>query len=82
MTETITHEEWIAELQALAPAAGAEGLTSAEIAGQMGCSLRVARERLKRAVELRLWECAGRRAAVALDGKGTMVPVYRPRGRA
>ena len=70
----ISVEEWLLELQR-ASAHQDDGLSAEEWAERLGCSTRVARERLKRAWKLG-WVKVGRRTNVRMDGRQNQTPVY------
>ena len=70
-------EEWLNELAALSRRSD-DGHTVQEISESTGKSVRLVREWLKDA-HRRGWLKTGRRSSVAIDGKGTMVPVYTVR---
>jgi len=74
-------EEWLKELEAFSRRSD-DGHTVWEIAENTGMSERLVRQRLKDAAR-HGWLKVGRRSSVAIDGKGTMVPVYivtKPKG--
>ncbi len=75
MSGGITSTEWLAELQRLSERSD-EGLTTLEWAEQMGVGLNCARQRL-RAAQLSGWVIVGKRSTTRLDGKPTLIPVYR-----
>lgn len=74
MADNISVAEWLKELEALSHRSD-DGHTVAEIAENTGRSDRVIRQWLKDAARLG-WLKVGRRSSTAIDGKGTMVPVY------
>jgi predicted ArsR family transcriptional regulator len=72
--------EWQAAVEALAarPYAGADGVTTAQIADELRCSVSVARQRMSALVRAGQWEFAGNMRAIRMDGRATVVPTYRP----
>lgn len=67
-------DEWLKELEALSQRSD-DGHTVAEIAENTGMTERQVRQRLKDASKMGRLR-VGRRSSTAIDGKGTLVPVY------
>ncbi len=79
MSEKITVEEWIQELNTLGFGADAEGLQTKEIAAKLGRSIKWVREKLAVAIEAGQVEMAGHRLTSSVDGRAVKSPVYRVR---
>jgi len=72
----ITMDEWAAELDRLSNES-AEGMTVRDIATSLRISLKLARDKVRRAMDAGLCEYAGLRRVTRIDGKPTKAPVYR-----
>lgn len=79
MSERLRHEDWQAELRELETrAVGVDGITCAEISGQLGRTPQQVRVWLHKALAAGSWEYVGRKYADAIDGTKRPVPCYRP----
>ena len=77
MVETITTEEWQAALRAAYQRPDDEGWTTREIGDAVGMSQQCVRRFLVESIGSGLWEHAGHRNSVSIDGRRTQSPVYR-----
>jgi len=81
MSESITHDQWLAELERVrCPPDDTDtgGLTTAEIAMQIGRSTRWVREAIHIGILAGQWELVGRKRIAAIDGRVCHSAVYRP----
>lgn len=69
-------DEWLKELLRLSPPKADLGWTLREWAEKIGCSVRVANQRLRQAQEQGVL-VLGQRSHVRMDGRPCSVPVYR-----
>jgi predicted HTH transcriptional regulator len=73
----MTEEQLIAALQAARDMSTVEGWTRREIESILGVREDQARENIRKLIDQGLMEFSGKRALFAMDGKRSMVPVYR-----
>lgn len=83
MTATITHEEWLAELERIAQQApsSADGMTAAELVESSGKTWKAINNYLHKAIAAGEWECIKVRRT-NIVGSAQSVPAYRPKARA
>jgi len=73
----ISVEEWLNELERLDKAASIEGLSTEEIASQLGLSRETALRRIRMWIDSGLMEYAGDRVQLNRTRRRCRIPVYR-----
>jgi len=80
MSDTISREAWLAELDQLAAAhADPDGMTVTEMVTESGRGRTWVLAVLRRAITCGAWECTGSKRVAAIDGSLRPAPCYRPK---
>lgn len=75
----VTIDEWLAALaDASSHSVPVEGLTVREVATQTGTCLKTTRDKMGALIAAGAWRLVGRKPALSMDGKKTLVPAYAP----
>ena len=76
MSERITVEEWLAELERITRNEP-EGMTVAEIADATGIAARKLRDRIRVGIKSGACRCVGRKSVTSIDGRVMPSPAYQ-----